>query len=252
MMRPRKPAGFIAAMAFACSASVARADVLPSPTIGNFRSDLENFDVLGTRELSGSMADYMDAQGAIELTNSEFDYAIMGPGFFMLRSRADGSAYYSRCGKFSRRGDVFYADSGDEVIVDPADFARLCDSDATVARITLYYPDDGQEIRVIDERRWSSGTECKKLEGTVVVHALEQNPVDLGDLLGDLRAELRTVSTVDRAVCDRDARATCLELIEGIQRDLEAAGRGYGVDAELASRFRRLAFELAAFDLPGR
>ncbi len=151
---------------------------LPSNTFRNTMIDLMSFDSLGARPISGSLADYMDVQGAVRLTNGPYDFAILGQGFFMARSHCDGSVYYTRSGKFKRRGNAFYNERGDRIVLSDEDAIKLRDPDANSATLSLYYPASNQEIRVIDNKKWTSQAECKRVGCEIVFHALEENPVE--------------------------------------------------------------------------
>jgi len=151
---------------------------LPSQSVKNVMIDFMSLDSPGARPISGSLADYMDVQGAVRLTNGPYDFAILGQGFFMARSHCDGSVYYTRSGKFKRRGNAFYNERGDRIVLSDEDAIKLRDPDANSATLSLYYPASNQEIRVIDNKKWTSQAECKRVGCEIVFHALEENPVE--------------------------------------------------------------------------
>lgn len=188
------------------------AQVIPCPTINNYIIDLENYNVLGTRKMSGSITDYMDIQGAIEITKQDYDYAIVGCGFFKILNEIDNNMYYTRCGKFTKHGNSFYNENGHRILLSKTDFDKLCDVNKNNAAITLYYPDNIQEIRIIDNKKWTTNINCKILTGNVVFHALEQNPTELKDLLIRIREEI-CINYEDE---NNDMKYNCLKLIDKI------------------------------------
>ncbi len=214
--------------------------IVPHPSMENYIKDLENFRTPGTRQISGSITDYLDIQGAIQLTNEGHDYAIMGYGFFKILNHIDGSVYYTRCGKFTDTGTAFVTEDNDIVVLHDNEYKHLCNADINSACIYLYYPKNKQDIEIIDNKNWKTATGCKVVKGNVVFNALEQNPVELWALLRKIKNELDNTADQDTAA----VRKNCIGLIEAIQKREDSKMQHSTVDQETAKKVKELVFEL--------
>ena len=102
------------------------------------RTDVENNDIMRTsigKLESGVVLDETEAyfqQGDIITTESQYDFAIKGQGFFTIED-AEGNRYYTRNGQFNRNSEGLLVDSIGNYVLDD-----------TGSRITL---DNGINVR---------------------------------------------------------------------------------------------------------
>ena len=67
------------------------------------------------------------SQGAIEMTNREYDFALKGDGFFTVET-TDGSRYYTRNGQWHRNNENFLVDSvGNYILTDAGERITIND-----------------------------------------------------------------------------------------------------------------------------
>ena len=84
-------------------------------------TDKQNRSAIGTLE-SGVVLDESQAyfsQGAIEMTNRQYDFALKGDGFFSIETD-DGRRYYTRNGQWHRNNEDFLVDSVGNYILNDA------------------------------------------------------------------------------------------------------------------------------------
>lgn len=83
-------------------------------------TDKQDRTAIGRLE-SGVVLDESQAyfsQGAIEMTNRQYDFALKGDGFFTVET-ADGRRYYTRNGQWHRNNEDFLVDSiGNYILTD--------------------------------------------------------------------------------------------------------------------------------------
>jgi hypothetical protein len=119
-----------------------------SQSLNELITDIENLEKLGKRPLSFGKKHYLDAQGGIQNTYNEFDFAINGCGFFALRDDKTGNIYTSRNGSYVLNEDGFLVNRDGFLVLHSS--SSITDAIYAYIDMSVLFP---KEKRTLTERQ---------------------------------------------------------------------------------------------------
>ncbi|HOO33144.1 MAG TPA: flagellar basal-body rod protein FlgF [Thermotogota bacterium] len=159
-------------------------------------------------------------QGAIEMTGSEYDFAITGEGFFTVET-ADGRTYYTRNGQWHRDNENFLVDSvGNYVLNDAGERITIeegfrVDQDGSIyengvltGRIDLVTFDNPDGLRKVGNNYFAatdySGPSQQNFDATVVQGGFERANVNAVKEMVNLINAQRHFEIAQRVITTED------------------------------------------------
>ncbi|MEA1884829.1 MAG: flagellar hook-basal body protein [Thermotogota bacterium] len=160
------------------------------------------------------------SQGAIEMTNRQYDFALQGDGFFTVE-REDGRQYYTRNGQWHRNSENFLVDSvGNYLLTDGGERITINDqifvaSDGSITqegvltgRIAVVQFDDNTGLRKVGDNYYSqtefSGEPEQNFSATVVQGGYERANVNAVREMLNLITAQRHFEITQRVVTTED------------------------------------------------
>ncbi len=187
----------------------------------------------GVRTGAGAAATQLgrrSEQGALQVTNQPFDFAIQGDGYFQVR-RADGQVALTRSGTFLVNARRQLVNPNGELLVPPITIPRGVDeSSVTVAAdgtmsvggrrigqiqlVTVPAPNGLAPAGDNDYLVTAASGGIRPATGTLVQGALESSNVDLADAMVDMMDAQRSYSMASKAIHMQDQM---MEIANGIK-----------------------------------